>query len=222
VAAGKGIVLQFFEEVQRIPDALCEEYAFELNSLYVSKGKSRSHCRKEDISHIGKVIGKTDGRYIEVKPFPVFFKVPEDSKERREKIVGGVSKVRKLREKGEGYLFQDQGGVVAKEEIVNPDQERINRMGVDVRNQATQAVEDDGNKDHRIKGVKNIEELMRRPAGCKDSKNEDREEQEVFSDKSSPAWNLKVKEQGKVHEKEDEKEADEINRPVNSSIHFKR
>jgi hypothetical protein len=188
----------------------------------VSKGKSRSHCRKEDISHIGEVIGKTDGRYIEVKPFPVFFEVPEDSKERREKIVGGISKVGKLREEREGYLFQDQGRVVAKEEIVNPDQERVNRMGVDVRNQATQAVEDDGNKDHRIKGVKNIEELMRRPAGCKDSKNEDREEQKVFSDKSSPVGYLKVEKQGKIRKKEDEKEGDEINRPVNSSVHFNR
>jgi hypothetical protein len=188
----------------------------------MSKSKPGSNCRGKDISHIGEVIGKTDGRYIEVKPFPVFFKVPEDSKERREKIVGGVSKVRKLREKGEGYLFQDQGGVVAEEEVINPNQERINRMGVDVRNQATQAVEDDGNKDHRIKGVKNIEELMRRPAGCKDSKNEDREEQKVFSDKSSPARYLKVEEQGKIRKKEDEKEADEINRPVNSSVHFNR
>ena len=44
----------------------------------------------------------------------------------------------------------------------------------------------------------------------------------MFSDKSSPVRDLKAEEQGKIHEKEDEKKADEINRAVNSSVHFNR
>jgi hypothetical protein len=81
----------------------------------MSESKPGSHRGKEDVSYIGEVVGKTDGGYIEIKLFPVLLLIKEHSKERWEKVVGGVGTVGKFREKRGSDLFQEQSRMIAKD-----------------------------------------------------------------------------------------------------------
>jgi hypothetical protein len=103
----------------------------------MNKCEAWPHRREKYVSHIGQVIGKADGGYVEVKPFPILVVVKKNCKERGEKIVGGVGEVGKVSQERKGNPFQDQGGMVSEEKIVNPDQERIKIVRVDVVDQAT-------------------------------------------------------------------------------------